>query len=87
MKDQHRDVMLKYYNVVDDTAAVLKKLTQKATTLEKLKAKIGESAMLYTRYKIISEASKTVGKLILSCVTKEFSLLLCDQSQLINVNF
>lgn len=41
MKDQHRDVMLKYYNVVDDTAAVLKKLTQKATTLEKLKAKIG----------------------------------------------
>lgn len=47
MKDQHRDVMLKYYNVVDDTAAVLKKLTQKATTLEKLKAKIGESAMLF----------------------------------------
>ena len=75
MKDQHRDVMLKYYNVVDDTAAVLKKLTQKATTLEKLKAKIGESAMLF-RFRIVSEASKTIGKLILSCVTKEFSLLL-----------
>lgn len=42
MRDQHRDVMVKYYNVVDETTAVLRKLTQKATTLEKLKAKIGE---------------------------------------------
>ena len=41
MRNQHRDVMVKYYNVVEETATVLKKLTQKATTLEKLKAKIG----------------------------------------------
>ena len=45
MRNQHRDVMVKYYNVVEETANVLKKLTQKATTLEKLKAKIGECAM------------------------------------------
>jgi len=41
MKDEHKDVMVKYYNVVDETSTILKKLTHKATTLEKLKAKIG----------------------------------------------
>jgi len=41
MKDEHKDVMVKYYNVVDETSTILKKLTHKATTLEKLNAKIG----------------------------------------------
>lgn len=41
MKTQHKDVTAKYYQVVDETSNLLRKLTQKATTLEKLKAKIG----------------------------------------------
>ncbi|KAF6026452.1 hypothetical protein EB796_015243 [Bugula neritina] len=46
MKDEHKDVMVKYYNVVDETSTILKKLTHKATTLEKLKAKIGQATAL-----------------------------------------